>query len=307
MLGFKLKRGVEASVERIFNSTGRRFDQLSFGWSGKTAAVMFNTNLDGGTTAKIIFPNIDDNLDIHEATHHDLVGFAVHELGHVWFTENGPWDRARQEHGAFLGSLINGLEDPRIEQCVIDSGYAPNARVLFNHVVHSVLLKNGYVEGDDFKNIPFMLAIEGRRLRGYDIPFPSVLPSSPWREDLEWALHQPARDTADIVETAIVLNRRLRLKKDKPQDQPQDQDQDQDGQQGQDGQDGQDSQDQPGEQGKQSKKGKPKGKGKGEGKDEPKPVELGDALSEQLSDKVPEGLSRVAVASRISVQSFEWE
>jgi len=293
MLGFKLKRGVEASVERIFNSTGRRFDQLSFGWSGKTAAVMFNTNLNWGTTAKIIFPNIDDNLDIPEATHHDLVGFAVHELGHVWFTENGPWDRARQEHGAFLGSLINGLEDPRIEQCVIDSGYAPNARVLFNHVVHSVLLKNGYVEGDDFKNIPFMLAIEGRRLRGYDIPFPSVLPSSPWREDLEWALHQPARDTADIVETAIVLNRRLRLKKDQPQDQPQD------GQGGQPGEDGQPGQE--GKQGKPGKKGKPKGKG------EPKPVELGDALSEQLSDKVPEGLSRVAVASRISVQTFEWE
>jgi hypothetical protein len=300
MLGFKLKRGVEASVERIFNSTGRRFDQLSFGWSGKTAAVMFNTNLDGGTTAKIIFPNIDDNLDIPEATHHDLVGFAVHELGHVWFTENYSWDRAREEHGAFVGSLINGLEDPRIEQCVIDSGYAPNARVLFNHVVHSVLLKNGYVEGDDFKNIPFMLAIEGRRLRGYDIPFPSVLPSSPWREDLEWALHQPARDTADIVETAIVLNRRLRLKKDKPQDQ------DQDGQQGQPGEDGQPGQDgEQGKQGKQGKDGKPKGKPKGKG--EPKPVELGDALSEQLSDKVPEGLSRVAVASRISVQTFEWE
>jgi hypothetical protein len=291
MLGFKLKRGVEASVERIFNSTGRRFDQLSFGWSGKTAAVMFNTNLDGGTTAKIIFPNIDDNLDIPEATHHDLVGFAVHELGHVWFTENGPWDRAREEHGAFVGSLINGLEDPRIEQCVIDSNYAPNARVLFNHVVRSVLLKNGYVEGDDFTNIPFLLAIEGRRLRGYDIPFPSVLPSSPWREDLEWALHQPARDTADIAETAIELNRRLRLKKNKPQDQPQDQDQD--GQPGEDGQEG--------KQGKPGKKGKPKGKG------EPKPVELGDALSEQLSDKVPEGLSRVAVASRISVQTFEWE
>jgi hypothetical protein len=303
MLGFKLKRGVEASVERIFNSTGRRFDQLSFGWSGKTAAVMFDTNLNGGTTAKIIFPNIDDNLDIPEATHHDLVGFAVHELGHVWFTENGPWDRAREEHGAFVGSLINGLEDPRIEQCVIDSGYAPNARVLFNHVVHSVLLKNGYVEGDDFKNIPFMLAIEGRRLRGYDIPFPSVLPQSPWREDLEWALHQPARDTADIVETAIELNHRL--KKDKPKNQPQDQPQDgQDGQGGQQGEDGQEGK-QGKSKGKPGKDGKPKGKPKGKG--EPKPVELGDALSEQLSDKVPEGLSRVAVASRISVQSFEWE
>jgi hypothetical protein len=93
------------------------------------------------------------------------------------------------------------------------------------------------------------------------------------------------------------LNRRLRLKKDKPQDQPQD------GQGGQPGEDGQD-----GQEGKQGKsKGKPGKDGKPKGKGEPKPVELGDALSEQLSDKVPEGLSRVAVASRISVQTFEWE
>lgn len=95
MLGFKIKRGVEASVERIFKSTGREFDSLSFSWSGKTAAVSF-TRESYGVTARIIFPNIDDNADVPQSKHHDLVGFAVHELGHVWFTENEPWDLARQ-------------------------------------------------------------------------------------------------------------------------------------------------------------------------------------------------------------------
>jgi hypothetical protein len=291
MLGFKIKRGVEASVERIFKSTGREFDSLSFSWSGKTAAVSF-TREAHGVVARIIFPNIDDNADVPESKHHDLVGFAVHELGHVWFTENEPWDLARQYHGAFVGALINGLEDPRIEQCVIDSGYVPNGRVLFNHVVQSVLLKEGYAEPDDFKNIPFMLAIEGRRLNGYSIPFPSVLPDSPWREDLEWALHQPATSTADIAETAIELNRRLQEKKEQ---QDQQGDQQQDGQQ--DGQDGQQDQQQGKKQGKQGKQ-----------EDKVKPVELGDALSDQLSDLIPEGRSsRVPIATQIRTATFTWE
>jgi hypothetical protein len=212
MLGFKIKRGVEASVERIFKSTGSEFDKLTFNWSGQTAAVSFSKTC-GVVTARVIFPNIDDNKQIPDSVHHDLVGYAVHELGHIWFTDNDPWDAARHTHGAFVGSLINGLEDPRIERFVIESGHVPNARVLFNHVLNSVLLKGGYVEPDDFKNIPFMLAIEGRRLNGYNIPFPSILPDSPWREDLEWALAQPARDTFDVTLTAIELNRRLQKKK----------------------------------------------------------------------------------------------
>jgi methylase of polypeptide subunit release factors len=35
MLGFKIKRGVEASVERIFKATGSEFDKLTFNWSGQ--------------------------------------------------------------------------------------------------------------------------------------------------------------------------------------------------------------------------------------------------------------------------------
>ena len=140
MLGFKIKRGVEASVERIFKSTGSEFDKLTFNWSGQTAAVSFSKT-GGVVTARIIFPNLDDNKQISDSVHHDLVGYAVHELGHIWFTDNDPWDAARQTHGAFVGSLINGLEDPRIERFVIESGHVPNARVLFNHVVNSVLLE----------------------------------------------------------------------------------------------------------------------------------------------------------------------
>ena len=295
MLGFKIKRGVEASVERIFKATGSEFDKLTFNWSGKTAAVSFSKR-SGVVTARVIFPNIDDNKQIPDSVHHDLVGYAVHELGHIWFTDNDPWDAARHTHGAFVGSLINGLEDPRIERFVIESGHVPNARVLFNHVLNSVLLKSGYVEPDDFKNIPFMLAIEGRRLNGYSIPFPSILPDSPWREDLEWALAQPARDTFDVTLTAIELNRRLQKKK---QEQGEKQDGQQDGQEKQDGQGKQEKQEKQGE--KQGKQGKQKQKKQKESK----AIELGDALSDQLSDCTQN--SSIPMTEKITFETFEWE
>ena len=299
MLGFKMKRGVEASVERILKSTGREFDKLTFNWSGKTAAVSFS-KCGGLITARIIFPNLDDNKQIPDSVHHDLVGYAVHELGHIWFTDNDPWSAARSTHGAFVGSLINGLEDPRIERCVIQSGHVPNARVLFNHVVNSVLLKSGYVEGDDFKNIPFMLAIEGRRLNGYSIPFPSILPDSPWREDLEWALAQTAGDTFDVTLTAIELNRRLQKKREQQkQEQEEKQDGEQDGEQEQDGQEdgkeeGQDGKQDGGQDGKQDGK-----------EDGGKAIELGDALSDQLSDCVHN--SSIPLTNKITFETFEWE
>jgi hypothetical protein len=248
----------------------------------------------GVVTARVIFPNIDDNKQIPDSVHHDLVGYAVHELGHIWFTDNDPWDAARHTHGAFVGSLINGLEDPRIERFVIESGHVPNARVLFNHVLNSVLLKGGYVEPDDFKNIPFMLAIEGRRLNGYNIPFPSILPDSPWREDLEWALAQPARDTFDVTLTAIELNRRLQKKK---QEQGEKQDGQQDGQEKQDGQ-GEKQEKQGEKQGKQGKQKQKKQK-------ESKAIELGDALSDQLSDCTQN--SSIPMTEKITFETFEWE
>ncbi len=41
MLGINVKRGVESTLERVFNNTGRRFDTLSFLWTGKTAGVCY--------------------------------------------------------------------------------------------------------------------------------------------------------------------------------------------------------------------------------------------------------------------------
>jgi hypothetical protein len=139
--------------------------------------------------------------------------------------------------------LINGLEDPRIERKVIESGYAPNAKALFEGLINSVLAKNGYVDADDLKNVPFLLAVEGRRLNGYYINVPSIIDDAPWSADLHWALAeaQLATTTKRIADIAIELYKRLQDFKPEPEgdgeddgdgeggDEGDDQDGDQDG------------------------------------------------------------------------------
>lgn len=222
MLALDAKRGVEATLERVYKSTGNRFDKLKISWTGRTAGV--SRGEDG---VHVIFPGIDETKQVEAGLFNQLIGYALHELGHLWFTTDRAWNKARDDHGAYVSALINGLEDPRIEQCVIDSGYAPNARALFEHLTNQVLMKSGYVEPDDFKNIPFMLAIEGRRLNGYSVCFPSIVSKSPYAKHLRWALKaaQSAKDTPRIVKIAIELYRRLneQREQEKQQDsQPQD-------------------------------------------------------------------------------------
>jgi len=258
MLAINAKRGVESTLERVFKNAGGRFDTLEFLWSGSTAGIVFE-RLGSSIKAKILFPSISESSEISRAKFNNLIGYALHELGHAWFTDNEPWDNARNQYGGFVANLINGLEDPRIELRVIESGYAPNSRALFEDLVNSVLAKNGYVEADDIKNVPFLLAIEGRRLNGYHIDVPSIIDDAPWASDLHWALGEArkATNTNRIAEIAIELYKRLQDeggggKGNKPTDKPEPDDGDEeggnqgdkpDGQDGNDGNDGQDGQD----------------------------------------------------------------
>jgi hypothetical protein len=223
MLAINAKRGVESTVERVFNSTGNAFSSLQVLWTGTTAGIIFKRS-SYGVDAKIIFPSLNEGAEMKRSTFNNLIGYAIHELGHAWFTDNQPWDKARNDYGQFVGNLINGLEDPRIERNVIESGYAPNAKTLFEELLNSVLAKNGYVEADDLKNVPFLLAVEGRRLNGYQIDVPCITDDAPWSADLRWALTeaQSAKNTKRIAEIAIELFKRLRnFEPEKPKgDQP---------------------------------------------------------------------------------------
>jgi hypothetical protein len=166
-----------------------------------------------------------------------------------------------------LHGLINGLEDPRIEKAVIRSGFAGNSRNLFEGLVNHVV---GAELPVDFDNIPFLLAVEGRRLNGYDILAKQTYQTTPWATDLEWALTEAhtALNTKHVVEIAKELAQRLKGREnEKPKGNPGEQPGEQGGEQGEQGQPGQpgnEGGEQPGEPGEQGQPGEGKGKGEGQ-------------------------------------------
>lgn len=283
LLGIDVKRGVASTLERVFHRTGERFDKLEVLWSGKTAGIIFKRS-PFGLTAKVLFPNIDETSRIPNDVFNNLIGYALHELGHAWFTTNQPWDNAREKYGHFVSNLINGLEDPRIEKLVIQSGHAPNSRALFENLLNSVLKRDGYVQPDDKKNIPFLLAVEGRRLNGYNVGVPCIIDDSPYRSDIRWALKRAhtAKSTETIVKIAVELYERLR---EHQEGQPSGEQGQQEGQQeGQpDGQpDGQPSDQQDGQQGGKSES---KEESKEEGADGQQSGQQDGQPSDQSSDQ----------------------
>jgi len=193
MKGIDVKRGVAATMERIVANTGSAFRSLEVKWFGNTAGINFERH-GAQIDATVVFPSLDELAEVDRGTFNNLIGFALHEgLGHALYTNNEPWDDARTTHGQYVGKLINGLEDPRIEQRAIDSGFAPNSKFLFENLLNAVLERDGYVKPDDLKNIPFLLAVEGRRLNGYHVNAPSITDQSPLAVHLHEALESAKR------------------------------------------------------------------------------------------------------------------
>jgi hypothetical protein len=267
----------------------------------------------------LIFPAIDETVEIGKTKFSNMIGYALHELGHAWFTDNRPWDTARQKHGAFLGSLINGLEDPRIERKVIESGYAPNSRALFDDLINAVVAKGGDIDPTEKCQIPFLLAVEGRRLNGYNIAVRNVIDESPYAEHLHWALvhAERANNTADIVKVAVKLFERLKEQDEQGEQEGnekgegQGEGQDQGDQQGADGdkpsdQDGDKPSDKQSD--KPSDKPSKKGKGKGSFDDKCRDVEPTSFIEDELkneSSTVDVRCERPIVLKPV-VQTFEW-
>ena len=326
MIGIHAKRGIATTLERVFKNTGNAFNKLEIFWTGTTAGIIFNKYDNGVLDAKLIFPAIDETVEISPTKFSNLIGYALHELGHAWFTTNRPWDLAREKHGKFVSNLFNGLEDPRIELKVIESGYAPNSRALFVDLINSVLSKDGYVDPTEKCQIPFILAVEGRRLNGYDINVPNIIDQSPYAKHLHWALDRAriATNTADIVKIAIKLFELL-----KEQDQQDEEEElcdegdqqgnekgDQQGDQQGDGEgaDGNKPSDQDGDQPSDKSGDEPsdkpsnKGKGKGSYDDKGRDVEPTSFIEEELENKsstVDDGRPRPIVLKPV-VETFEW-
>ena len=187
MLGYEIKQEVS-----------KQLGGYPIDWHGQSAAVV---------GSQIVLPAMDDDFDYPEDVYRQMLGYGLHELGHLIYTDHEPWDWAVHNHGRLLGGLINGLEDVRIEQSMIRSGVD---QALFEAATNAAL-EDGYVKPDDRHNICFVLAVEGRRLNGYRLACKSILDESPWASPIWWALKsiKGAKSTGEVVTIALRLHRRL--------------------------------------------------------------------------------------------------
>lgn len=93
----------------------------------------------------INYPALPDNAVVTRRDADLISAYTLHEVGHIAYTGH-----QRDEYGRMLGQqlfhLWNGIEDARIEQAVIQSGKARNARSAFKRLVskHTVGLGEGF-------------------------------------------------------------------------------------------------------------------------------------------------------------------
>jgi hypothetical protein len=290
MKGFIAKSAMTALIEKVWLASGNKISRLEVKFAGKQAGIRFERTA-RTLSATVILPAIDETSEVSQGFFNDLIAYVLHELGHAWFTDNEPWDDAVREHGKVLGGIVNALEDCREEQAVIRSGYADNARALFVQLANNV-----FGEGFDntmIENVAAVIAVEGRRLNGYELIVPDVFAGCPWAEEIADALSDArhAKNTADVVKIAVELW--LKIKTDE---------------EGEDGEEGEEGEE--GDEPDKSKEGKDKkddeAGGKGSGKGSVKNLEASDLIVEQALEISDSHVFKLPLRTKTILGKFNW-
>lgn len=218
MKGFIAKSALTALLEKVWLASGNSIRRLEVKFAGSHAGIRFERQF-GALSATVILPAIDESGEVSQEVFNDIIGYVLHELGHAWFTDNEPWDAAVRKHGKVLGGIVNALEDCREEMAVIRSGYADNARALFVQLANNVF-KDGF-DNTMIENVAAVIAVEGRRLNGYELTVADLFFGCPWAEEIADALcdSRHCSSTADVVKVAVALWDKIKPKagEDKPE------------------------------------------------------------------------------------------
>jgi len=168
--GFAVKVAISTVLEKSWAAAahgGIKLMELDVRFSG-TGASVIKTLFYDGIRAVINLPDFKDDVGYSDVVVNRFVAMALHELGHVWFTNDAEWDGPLILHSvagikpALLHKCINAFEDVREERAVIDSGYAAGSATLFP-VLIAHMIKGCTVES--FKlidNVPFSICVDGR-------------------------------------------------------------------------------------------------------------------------------------------------
>jgi len=176
--GTAIKAAVEITLAKTWAAakTGRTLGKLVVRFSGEGAYTK-GEEYKGNLSVLINLPDFKDDK-VYSNDHADrIVAYALHELGHQFFTDMPLWTRAVESvpfpQQRTLHRCINAFEDVREEALLVTSGYAVGARTVLTALVKHLARDVTSHTFSDKCNLPFAICLNGR---GYGTDVSALVP-----------------------------------------------------------------------------------------------------------------------------------
>ena len=259
MRGYQFKQAVETTLRKLestLSGQGKRFKIRSIEWAPITTAQV-SANFD------IRLADVSDHLHVETATLDKYLGFVIHEILHVMYTDFTP-----SASTPYLAQMFNAVEDVRIERKAIADQILGNVEAVLTKTINLMVSKSMDQVSDwaDPRQYAFVFAVYGRRSAK---PVPLAQGLEPIFKQAS-AMIDRTRNSTQALEVAQWIVDQLQNIDDQGQDKGQDKDQGQD--QGQDQDQGQNQGEGEAQDGTQDGTGEAQsdqsGEGEGEGADD---------------------------------------
>jgi len=211
MKGYQFKQAVETTLRKLestLSAGGRRFKIKSIEWSPiQTACV--------SPRFEIKLADVADHLNVDNALLDKYLGFVIHEILHVMYTDFKP-----NASTPYLAQMFNAVEDVRIERQAIKDQILGNVEAVLSKTINQMVAHSMDQVNDwsDPRQYPFAFAVFGRR---YARPVPYALGLEPIFSQAS-AMIDNAHNSAKALEIAEWIVDQLNNIDDQPQDKPQD-------------------------------------------------------------------------------------
>jgi Mg-chelatase subunit ChlD len=149
MQGHTFKSAVENILRKISSNSQLKIRRIT--WSNISTACV-NSSFD------VQLADVKDDAVFSQAFLERYVGFVIHELCHVKYT-----NFSTRGNDQYLDQLHNAVEDIWIERKAISTGLLGNVESIFTKLINQMISEADGIDWADPKQYPFALACVGRR------------------------------------------------------------------------------------------------------------------------------------------------
>ena len=165
--GTAIKSAIETTLRKTWSAAnnGTNLDGLIVRFAG-TGASMSEHATTQGLRVVISLPDFKDAHAYTDAHADRILAYALHEIGHAFFTDSHAWDAAiravMQVDMDLLHRCINAFDDVQQEAALIRSGYAVGAKRLLTGLLEHITRDCDAKSFSNLSNIPFAVCVDGR-------------------------------------------------------------------------------------------------------------------------------------------------